>query len=300
MSSHLDRGQQRIKVSINSHSNLDKNKRLLKKSGYTSWEILMRRYKNTRNCISSKGALAILMWSFAVLTLYTFLLNPNSIRQPILLQTIFIKYGVAASIFCFYPFAGYLADHKYGHYKTVVFGLWLLLPSILLLAIYSSLGLLFDFHVEVNIVPVDLFEIILILLLALSTVSFNANVIQLGMDQLYDFPVEDQSLFIHWFIWVLNLSIFLVQLIQSMISLPFTEFYEQTNIKYYEDYKNIGYSGIGAYILGSIILLVLIVVSLFIAHCRKHWFLIEPSKVNPYKLVYKVTNFAWQHKVPVK
>ena len=130
--------------------------------------------------------------------------------------------------------------------------------------------------------------------------SFNANVIQLGMDQLYDFPVEDQSLFIHWSVWVLNLSIFLVQLIRSMISLPFTEFYEQTNIKYYEDYKNIGYSGIGVYILGSIILLVLIVVSLFIALCRKHWFLIEPSRVNPYKLVYKVTNFAWQHKVPVK
>ena len=239
------------------------------------------------------------MWSFAVLTLYSFL-NPNSIRQPILLQTIFIQYGVTASIFCFYPFAGYLADHKYGRYKTVVFGLWLLLPSILLSAIYSSLGLLFDFHVKVTIVPVVLFEIIFVLLLALSTVSFNANVIQLGMDQLYDFPVEDQSLFIHWFFWVLNLSIFLVNLIGSMISLPFTEFYEQTNIKYYEDYKNIGYSGIGAYILGSIILLVLIVVSLFIAHCRKHWFLIEPSRVNPYKLVYKVKNFAWQHKVPVK
>ena len=232
MSSHLDRGQQRIKVSINTHSNLDENKRLLKKSGYTSWEILRRRYKNTRKCISSKGALAILMWSFAA-----FLLNPNSIRQPILLQTIFIQYGVTASIFCFYPFAGYLADHKYGRYKTVVFGLWLLLPSILLSAIYSSLGLLFDFHVEVTIVPVALFEIILVLL---------------------------------------------------------------PNIKYYEDYKNIGYSGIGAYILGSITLLVLIVVSLFIAHCRKHWFLIEPSRVNPYKLVYKVTNFAWQHKVPVK
>ena len=235
-----------------------------------------------------------------MLTLYSFLLNPNSIRQPILLQTIFIKYGVTAAIFFFYPFAGYLADHKYGRYKTVVFGLWLLLPSILLSAIYYSLELLFDFHVEVTIVPVALFEIILVLPLALSTVSFNANVIQLGMDQLYDFPVEDQSLFIHWFIWVLNLSIFLVQLIRSMIYLPFTEFYEQTNIKYYEDYKNIGYSGIGAYILGSIILLVLIVVSLFIAHCRKHWFLIEPSRVNPYKLVYKVTSFAWQHKVPLK
>ena len=43
----------------------------------------------------------------------------------------------------------------------------------------------------------------------------------------------------------------------------------------------------------------LLVVSLFIAHCKKHWFLIEPCRVNPYKLVYLVTKFAWQHKVPV-
>ena len=41
-------------------------------------------------------------------------------------------------------------------------------------------------------------------------------------------------------------------------------------------------------------------VSLCIAHCKKHWFLMEPSTVNPYKLVFKVTKFAWQHKVPVK
>ena len=130
--------------------------------------------------------------------------------------------------------------------------------------------------------------------------SFNANVIQLGMDQLYDFPAEDQSLFIHWFIWVLNLTIFLVDLIRSMISFLFTEFYEQTSIKKNEDYNNIGYSGIGAWILFSIMLLVILVVSLYIAHCKKHWFLIEPSRVNPYKLVYQVIKFAWHHKVPVK
>ena len=297
MSRHLDLGQQRIKVSINAHSNLDEKTLLLKKYGYTSWSTLRRRYRNTRKCISSKGALAILMWSFAVLSLYCYMLNLDSSTQPLLLQFIFIDYGVMAAIYFFYPIAGYLADHRCGRYKTVVFGLWLLLPSILLSAIFISCVISFDFHVEETIVPVALFEIIFVLLLALSTVSFNANVIQLGMDQLYDFPVEDQSLFIHWFIWVLNLTIFLVNLIRSMISFLFTEF---SNINKYEDYKNISYSGIGAWILFSIMLLVLLVMSLFIAHCKKHWFLIEPSRINPYKMVYQVTKFAWQNKVPVK
>ena len=33
---------------------------------------------------------------------------------------------------------------------------------------------------------------------------------------------------------------------------------------------------------------------------RRRWFLIEPGGLNPYKLVYRVTKFARQHKVPVQ
>ena len=36
---------------------------------------------------------------------------------------------VLSATFFFYPIAGYLADNKYGRFKTVMFGLWLLLPS---------------------------------------------------------------------------------------------------------------------------------------------------------------------------
>ena len=45
--------------------------------------------------------------------------------------------------------------------------------------------------------------------------------------------------------------------------------------------------------------LIILSVSLFLAFRNKHWFIIDTARVNPYKLVYKITKFAFQHKVPL-
>ena len=44
---------------------------------------------------------------------------------------------------------------------------------------------------------------------------------------------------------------------------------------------------------------VLLCVVLTVVRCKKHWFLIDSARSNPYKLVYRVTKFARQHKVPI-
>ncbi len=49
-------------------------------------------------------------------------------------------------------------------------------------------------------------------------------------------------------------------------------------------------------ILGVIPFIVLVCIT----QRNKNWFLIIPARINPYKLVYKVTHFARQHKVPVQ
>ena len=41
-------------------------------------------------------------------------------------------------------------------------------------------------------------------------------------------------------------------------------------------------------------------ITLCLVRRRRRWFLIEPGGLNPYKLVYRVTKFARQHKVPVQ
>ena len=46
--------------------------------------------------------------------------------------------------------------------------------------------------------------------------------------------------------------------------------------------------------------LVLLTVSYCVLQQNKVWFLFEPAGVNPYKLVYRVVKFAYQHKVPLR
>ena len=118
-------------------------------------------------------------------------------------------------------------------------------------------------------------------------VGFTANVIQFGMTT----PGEDQSLFIHRFIWLYYISVFLSQLGWNLI----------------ENSLNYTFNGADdAYIYGVVLVLlipllvtVLLIVTLCVARCRRRWFLIEPGRVNPHKLVSRVTKFTSQHKIPV-
>ena len=50
----------------------------------------------------------------------------------------------------------------------------------------------------------------------------------------------------------------------------------------------------------SLAAFVLYVVSLCVGHVNRDWFLLDIARLNPYKLVYKVTKFSCQHKVPIQ
>ena len=43
-----------------------------------------------------------------------------------------------------------------------------------------------------------------------------------------------------------------------------------------------------------------LIFTLCLAKCRRNWFLIEPGTINPYKLVYEATKFAFRHKTPLR
>ena len=48
------------------------------------------------------------------------------------------------------------------------------------------------------------------------------------------------------------------------------------------------------------IVIVILCIVLLIVHYKKHWFIIDTARTNHYKLVYRVTKFARQHKVPIR
>ncbi len=196
--------------------------------------------------------------------LYGTALNPNGniLYNYYNSRTVSLSiFGFTAFIWCFFPLAGFLSDVKYGRYKTIVFSLVAIL-----------IGLCLPF----------LFPCVLI-----GYVGFTANVIQFGMDQLHDSPGEDRILFIHWYMYGSTIPAYSL-LISSGY---FTYFIINTRMPL------LGL--LIARILPYVSVIVLLMLSLCVGYFKKKHFLIEPGRVNPYKLVYRVTKFAFQHRIPI-
>ena len=111
-------------------------------------------------------------------------------------------------------------------------------------------------------------------------VGFSANLIQFGMDQLHDSPMDHQSLFIHWYVWVYYLAEFVSRL-------PW-EFFSISNLTAFFLWPFI-----------VVVMLLLGIVFFIVARRRSHWFLIDSARVTPYRLVYEITKFGRRHKTPL-
>ena len=264
--------------------------------GRTRYWLAMR-YGNTRKCVSSKAALLILLWGFVVGLLSGLLINLEIYNSRS--GTFGISfYGGAVIISCFFPLAGILADIKYGRYKTVVTSLYIVLLAVLLAAAIGTIiasAVLFEWPLALIVYIVfGILGGIVVILLYVGLIGFTANVVQFGMDQLHDSPAEDSTLFIHWYVWIYYASFFSIQLAWNLenIHISYNDNIDITN------YYNI----IGLFLLALIPVVVVMVlaITLCLVRHRRRWFLIEPGTLNPYKLVYRVTKFARQHKIPVQ
>ena len=256
-----------------------------------SW--LAMRYGNTRKCVSSKAALLILLWSFVVGLLSGLLINLQviSFGQNAILG-ISLNAG-AVLITCFFPLAGILADIKYGRHKTVVTSLHIVLislcPASAILAIIIPAKL---FHWPLKLVVMfSVLEGIAVISLYVGLIGFTANVVQFGMDQLHDSPAEDSTLFIHWYVWTYYASFFSVHLARNI---TYVGTHRPSTITYYNKI------GIFLSALIPVVVVMVLAITLYLVRHRRRWFLIEPGTLNPYKLVYRVTKFARQHKIPVQ
>ena len=204
-------------------------------------------------------------------------------------------YSMNAIILIFCPIAGFLADVKFSRFRAIVTSSYVLLLSVIMVILAQSLALpnVYCFLIQNRTCSNDhlfwiglglsfLFGIFLII----GFVGFIANAIQFGLDQLHDSPAEDQSLFIHWFVWIFYVYIILssngIGLLLNL-SQPFLKYIVITWI-----------------FVVPLLYVVLLVVALCSAHHQRKWFIIDVKRVNPYKLVLKVTKFAYQHKIPIR
>ena len=258
--------------------------------------------RRTRCCLKSKAALLILYWNMSIITLVAIFTDPGTyisffaaLDLPYGIKTIIlvIYYSLAALLFIFFPLAGCLADIKCGRYKTVTRSLWIVFFTELILLVCAGVFLEISTHVNrgtffLILIPILTFNALIELVtLFPSYISFSANVIQFGMDQLHDSPTEDSVLFIHWFVFSSSIGFALIKTIAFIVQNTFEVVYE-------------GFEMIIAALLANIPVMILLGVSLCIARWKRQWFLIDSASRNPYKLVYKVIRFAAQHKIPIR
>lgn len=260
-------------------------------------------------CISSKAALLMLFCTFFVSLVFSILMsvvsppvwfywyyyhqvNADSFDQ--LPELMLIYYGVTAFVLFFYPLGGYYGDVKSGRYETINCSLCCLVIALIILPF--SLGLIaitFSVHEGtenlVELIIASIFGIIpmcLVFIYVVGHICFSANVIQFGVDQLHDSAAQESSLFIYWFTWVCYASQLAVHF--CMLFVPITG-----NVIF-----------VAIFIVLVFFLILFFFVGLITSYCivsrKQNLFLIEPGRINPYRLVHKVSKFAYNHKVPVQ
>ena len=227
--------------------------------------------------IRSKAALLVLLWNFIVSQDFSLIFYSNLLLH--LHHSLIIVHGCVSLVFLLYPFAGYLADSRFGRYKTITTSLMLTGLGVITVVI----ALVLRIEVEGKNWEIVGFVVQLsgMLVVCLGNVGFSANVLQYGLDQLYEFPSDDQSLFIHWYSWSTEVPTLIALVTYNMVG-TFS-----AKIVYL---PLIGITSIS---------LIILAISVIVAYTKKKWFLIEPSRHYPYKIIFEVLLFSWRHKVPL-
>ena len=258
-------------------------------------------------CLTSKAALLILLWKTIIVAGLESFIGPSyfgsgfEVADDVTTVTILsgITYSGLVFLFLFYPLAGYLADIRWGRYKTIINSLRLIWGSLVAMLVFAGVAIA-SIMISVYIIkrdiynyPVNTLQIILrvvvcvvfgiptfiaLLLLLCGLVCFSANVIQYGMDQLHDAPTEDSVLYIHWYVWTSYAGILPMKL---GFSISHSFFF----------YYSLCFLSLPLLFLG---------VTLCIQQYKRHWFLIDSGSRNPYKLVYGVLKFSKDHTNPIR
>ena len=248
-------------------------------------------------CVESKAARLILLWNFAVLIGYIGFYDMKvAIQVSRSFLMIIAFYGLVTIIAIFSPAAGLLTDIRFSRYKAILCSSYAIIAhTIISILIFSTAHVLSLVSIKIDMKDLKERSLIVIYLgiFAVVYMVFIVNGIQFGMDQLHASPTEDSILYIHWYVWIYYTCSLITEIPWNLMLYDSWYFH---NLKW--NYIKISGSSLGAFLGMTIILL--LTVSLCVVHYRKVWFLLEPAGVNPYKLVYKVVRFAYQHKIPLR
>lgn len=255
-------------------------------------------------CLPSKSATLTLMWTAAIGVVYYYVLIMTVILidtkplSPTISISVsdFIPYAILAVIAMLYPFSGIIADVYCGRLKTLQISLFFILMFTLLMCLMEIIvyttslhsATYYDYlvylHQPEGIVWCVLAGISLILF-TVGLAGYQANFIQLGLDELFEAPSQYLSLFILYATWAFHLGSLPLTIIQPLLlcnhSTPFV---------------------IGALSALPFIMCACLIILLLLSRWKHQWFNANQVYIhqNPYKMVFKVLVFAKKHKHPLQ
>ena len=215
--------------------------------------------------IKNKGAILVIVWGFLITSLYSNLFHfaSSTYSKPVSTALI-IAFGLTI------PFAGWLADVRFGRYKIISSSIWTMWISALLLTTGQLVLQLVSVSNKVHFYN---YLTIFVIPLTIGFVAFQANIIQFGVDQLFDASSGEIKTFVMWYTWGFLSSGWMVHTIFMYASDKFK-------------------------ILASLLMCLNLTVAVSLNLIFKNVLIIEPVTRNPFKLVYDIIKYAIKNKSP--
>ena len=173
-----------------------------------------------------------------------------------------------------YPVMGWLADTRYGRYKMIKIGVWVMWVASILSSLLAIAK--FEFHTKHTNVPSfvpGILDVALFILISLGLSFFHANIIQFGIDQLVDASSVNMRAYVNWYTWTFFASEIIVDASRACAKGKF-------------------------HLASTLVPPVFLSMALLLILFFSNYLIVEPVTHNPLKLIFEVMRYASKNKYP--
>ena len=219
----------------------------------------------TPRWVKNKGAILVLVCNYLITSLLYVLLHSISTGHQYESIACLLSFGLTL------PIAGWLADARIGRFRVIVCSTWTMWIATVLATTSLVMAQVIDGYFNINA------NVIFTVLLSIAAIGFGgyqANIIQFGLDQLYDASTTEIKSFIVWYAWILLSAGFINDYVFACLS---------------DKYKAILFLIVCAEVSSAITLMLF----------QNRWLIKEePLKRNAIKQAYRVLKYAIKTKQP--
>lgn len=174
-----------------------------------------------------------------------------------------------------YIIVGLSADVRFGRYRVTACSMLISLPSLLASSLFTLIAIAVS-NEKLLWVGIGLY-----ILHFIALIPFEGTIMHFGLDQLSDASSDEQSSFIHWYVWTIAIA-----------ELP-PNFISSSNSKA---------------VCFILLVISIVIISGMLVICLAWYrgacgcnmkFICEPPSTSPYMCIFKVLQFAKNHKTPV-